>query len=80
MKSKLKWWRYKIFRWWHDRLPAWIAAKLPRKIAYWAAIRVGVNATTGTYGNQVVPELLFMEALKRWELDRKLVYGEQKQS
>lgn len=68
MRNKLKWWRYKIYNWWHSRLPAWIAYKLPRNIAYWAAIRVGAAATTGQYKNQVVPELLFMDALKRWEL------------
>lgn len=68
MKLKLKWWRYRVHKWWHDRLPAWITHKLPHKVAYWAAIRVGANATVGQYKNQVVPELLFMDALKRWEL------------
>lgn len=40
---------------------------LPKSIIYWAAIRLGAHATTGEYGNQVVPELHFMDALKRWE-------------
>lgn len=40
---------------------------LPRSVVYWAAIRVGANATTGEYSNQVVPDLLFSDALKRWE-------------
>lgn len=39
---------------------------LPRRVAYWATIRVGANATTGRYGNQIVPELTFTEALQRW--------------
>jgi len=43
---------------------AWL---LPPKLAYWAAIRVMAHATTGSYGNQVVPELLAMDALKRWD-------------
>jgi hypothetical protein len=67
MIQKIKWWRYKLYNWWHEKLPSWIAYKMPRKIAYWSAIRVGLNATTGAYSNQVVPELLFMDALKRWE-------------
>lgn len=40
---------------------------LPRKVAYWAAIRVMAHATTGRYGNQVVPDLTAMDALKRWD-------------
>lgn len=44
-----------------------IAWLLPRDIAYWAAIRVGCNATQGEHSNQCVPEPLFMDSLKRWE-------------
>ena len=44
-----------------------IAWKLPRRLAYWCAIRVIAHATTGKYGNTVVPELRAMDALKRWE-------------
>ena len=43
-----------------------LAWALPRKLAYWAAIRVISNATTGQYSNQIVPELYAMEALDRW--------------
>lgn len=67
MRSKLVWWRYLVYRWWHDTLPIGIAHRLPKRIAMWAAVRVGVNATTGEYSNQVVPELTFMDALQRWE-------------
>ena len=45
------------------RKAAWL---LPRSIAYWAAIRVGAEATTGEWSSQVVPELTFMDAIKRW--------------
>jgi len=75
MKNKLKWWRYLVYKWWHSTLPLWVANKMPKKIVYWCAIRVGVNATTKVYENQVVAELLVMDALKRWEI----LYG-QKQS
>ena len=43
-----------------------IACWLPRDIVYLAAIRLGANATTGKWSDQVVPELRFMEAVKRW--------------
>lgn len=44
-----------------------IAWALPGKVAYWAAIRIGANATTGQYGNTSPCDLLFMDALKRAE-------------
>jgi len=43
-----------------------IAWRLPRRLVYWTAIRLGAAATTGPYSSQIVPDLLFMEALKRW--------------
>lgn len=48
------------------RKTAWM---MPRKVAYWCAIRVISNATTGAYSGQVVPELTAMDALKRWDAD-----------
>lgn len=41
--------------------------KLPKSLVYWCAIRLGAHATTGEFSNTVVPELSFMDALKRWE-------------
>jgi hypothetical protein len=49
-----------------ERIAIWIAWILPRRIAYWTAIRVGTHATTGKYSDQVVPELTFTDALRRW--------------
>lgn len=43
--------------------------KLPRYLAYWCAIRVISEATTGEHSNQVVPDLTAMDALKRWTAD-----------
>lgn len=40
---------------------------LPRKLVMWCYIRVAAHATTGKYGNTVVPELGMMDALKRWD-------------
>lgn len=53
-----------------EKMLIWLAWRLPRSIAYWAAIRVGCNATQGDYSNQVVPELYFMDALKRWDYEK----------
>lgn len=50
-----------------ERLKLAIAWRLPRWLVYWATIRLGAEATTGRYGDTVVPELRFMEALKRWD-------------
>jgi len=44
-----------------------IAKMLPKKLVYFCGIIIGANATTGKYSNQVVPELYFTEALKRWD-------------
>lgn len=51
-----------------DKLLCWIAKHLvPRRLAYWCAIRVGAFATQGPYSSQIVPELTFMDALKRFD-------------
>jgi hypothetical protein len=61
-----RWWKYRTHQWWHDKLPLWIAYRMPRRLVMWCAVRVGANATTGEHRNQVVPDLTFMDALKRW--------------
>lgn len=43
---------------------AWL---VPKPLAYWCAIRLGANTTTGDYSNQIVPELKFIDALERWK-------------
>ncbi len=45
----------------------WLANRLPNKLVYFASIKLGAYATMGKYGNTVVPELTFMDAIKRWE-------------
>ena len=49
-----------------ERLLIKLSWALPRKLAYWCAVRVMANATTGKFSSQVVPELTAMEALERW--------------
>lgn len=50
----------------HAQMAAW---DLHPDIVYWCAIRLMAHATQGPYGNQIVPELNFIEALQRWEKD-----------
>lgn len=56
--------RNEVFR---TKAMLWIARRMPRWLAYWCSIRVGAAATTGKYEKTVVPDLLFMDALKRWD-------------
>lgn len=49
-----------------DKILMKLAWLLPRRIVMWCAIRVAAHATTGKYGNQVVPELSAMDAIQRW--------------
>lgn len=50
-----------------DRLAMAIAWALPRRVVMWCAIRVGAHATQGEFSNQIVPDLGFMDAVKRWD-------------
>ena len=50
-----------------EKIWMWIAWRLPKELVYWCAMRVGAHATQGQYGNQEVPALLFMDAIKRWD-------------
>jgi hypothetical protein len=50
-----------------ERLWMQLAWVVPKRLAYWCAVRVGVNATQGKYSDQEVPALMFMQALERWE-------------
>ncbi|WP_316207423.1 hypothetical protein [Bradyrhizobium sp. SZCCHNR3118] len=49
-----------------DTIAMKLAWMLPRRLAYWAAIRVGCNATQGEFSDQSPTDLQFMDALKRW--------------
>lgn len=50
-----------------DKLCLWLARRLPRRLVMWCAVLVGAHATSGEYSWQIVPELTFMDALKRWD-------------
>ena len=50
-----------------EKFLIWLAWHMPKSLVYWCAIRLGANATQGEYSNQIVPDLNFADALKRWE-------------
>lgn len=64
------WWMMTGSRW-VEKAQIAVAWAIPEWLAYWCAIRVITHATTGTYSNQVVPDLAAMDALKRWEQDHR---------
>ena len=66
IRNRLSLLRYELHKM-PERITVKVAWLLPSKVAYWAAIRVMAHATTGSYSNQLVPELLAMDALKRWD-------------
>ena len=49
-----------------ERLQLWCAWKAPKWLVYWCLLRVGAYATTGRHSDIIVPELTFMDAVKRW--------------
>lgn len=59
----------KLIPWYvlREKIITAIVWRLPRDVVYWCAIRVAADATQGEYSNQVVPDLLMTDALKRWE-------------
>ena len=54
-----------------DRFAKWLAWKLPRRLVMWKAIRLKANATQGAYSDQDVPDLTAMDALDRWDIQKK---------
>lgn len=60
-------WRVK----WHwdrvaERVSMFVAWHLlPRRVRLWVVMRCGADATQGRWSSQIVPDLLFMDAVKR---------------
>jgi hypothetical protein len=70
------WIRERQYWWWErpkERLLMSFVYRLPRQLVYRAAIRVIAHATTGQWGQQIVPELTAMEALERWSYPKEKV-------
>jgi hypothetical protein len=70
MKDAFAWfWAYEVKHRaarWREYATRWIAWHMPRYLVMWCAVRLGAEATTGRHSDTVVPELSFMDALKRW--------------
>lgn len=61
-----------VRRWWLLTLDAWVqrlAWRLPHGLVTWCFVRVVSHATTGRYSATVLPEILAMTALERWNRD-----------
>ena len=56
-----------------EKIYLWLTRKIPRKFLYWIAVRIGAVVTTGEYSDTIVPELTFMEALRRIEAKHEKV-------
>ena len=52
-----------------DNLAYWFARRLPCRITYWCYVHVVAYATTGKYGDTVVPELSAMDSGERYHDD-----------
>lgn len=63
MRTNIRlWWRK-----WSERFWVKLAWAMPKTLVMWCAVRLGAHATGGKYESTVVPELTFMDALKRWQ-------------
>lgn len=49
-----------------ERILIWIAWHLPHDLVMWCYVRVGAHATSGKYGDEIVPDVRMMDALQRW--------------
>jgi len=54
-----------------DNFWQWLAWRLPNQLVYWCAIRLISHGDSWKYSDAVVPDLLAMEALRRWNMDVK---------
>ena len=65
--ARLRFWLRSALTRARERFWIWLAWLLPRELVMWCAVRVGAHATTGDWGHVTVPDLTFMDALKRWD-------------
>ena len=50
-----------------EKIMLWLVWRLPKSLVMWCGFRIGVHATQDEYGKTIVPDLTFMDAMKRWE-------------
>lgn len=51
---------------WPDRAALAVARAMPSWLIYWCTVVAGAHATTGKWGHEETPGVLFMDVLKRW--------------
>ena len=63
-----RWYSY-IYGWprTRERLERWVAWHLPREVVKWCFYRMTAHATTGQYGNTLVPGLTWETIAERWD-------------
>lgn len=66
MAARVDWYRYRVSQVPERALIA-LVWRLPHRVVMWATIRAGAHATTGSFSSTVVPEVTFMDVLKRWD-------------
>ena len=65
MMSWLRWQKYRLKRV-PEAVARWIAWHLPKEVVKWCFYRMAAHATTGKYGNTLVPGLTWETIAKRW--------------
>lgn len=59
-------WRLRMWReHWGVKTGVWLGYRMPMWLKYWCANDLVAKATTGEYGDTIVPELTAMDMLKR---------------
>ena len=64
---------------WPDKFGCWTAHRMPRWLVKRCAVRLGVHAITGPHSKTVVPDLTYLDALKRWD-ERHVYYSMRRDS
>lgn len=55
-----------------EKAEIWLAHRLPKRLAMRVYFDILAHATTGKYGNTIVPEITAMEAIDRFCKDNEL--------
>ena len=63
--------KYRISRY-REKFEIWLAHRLPKRLAMRVYFDILAHATTGKYGDTVVPDITAMEAIDRYCKDNNL--------
>ena len=65
---KIKAFKYRV----STKFTQWLSHRLPKKLRYFTAIDVFAYATCGKYGSTNATDITAMEAIRRFEKDKKI--------